>query len=172
MHTPGPWEIFPDGTSYAQSIEHGNVVICNVFGIESEGPANARLIRAAPDLLAACEAALDLMYKGGSPVARMRSRDKMTEILSAAIAKARGRQGRSDILREQCRQELSNCRAKLSAFSREWAECREDRENALNALDRCRKVAWGLFTWAAENSSKECLDGLRELTETQNGKMD
>lgn len=88
-HTPGPWEISKHGTpDYAPQ-----------FGIYAEGSqndhclvrydnaqANARLIAAAPDLLAACEAALDDFYHELDSQLRRPTE----EMLVAAIAKAKG----------------------------------------------------------------------------------
>lgn len=71
-HTPGPWEVgtregFNANTVYDRSGKdsHGDKSICDVFGIpmhkfakdvqEAEGMPNARLIAAAPELLAALE---------------------------------------------------------------------------------------------------------------------
>ena len=69
-HTPGPWLIAESVVSRHavtnmrrirsknEGLEHG--AVCDVYGIQdgSEASANARLIAAAPDLLAACEFAL------------------------------------------------------------------------------------------------------------------
>ncbi len=96
MHTPGPWSV--------RKNEYGDVVVdsesigvCNVgrdamgnapaianFGHE-QGPmveADARLIAASPDLLAACEAALLEIEQYSS--------NGLWEQFIAAIAKARG----------------------------------------------------------------------------------
>lgn len=55
-HTPGPWSVDPEGT-YVNCIEGpSGTVLCVVHNIETaEGQANARLIAAAPELLAALE---------------------------------------------------------------------------------------------------------------------
>lgn len=82
-HTPGPWEIFrPDDSGFLGIDGNGgkdSVVIYDDYGgIKSE--ADARLIAAAPDLLAACEAAL--LNEGGWA--------EWQEQVRAAIAKATG----------------------------------------------------------------------------------
>ena len=48
-HTPGPWEIAKSGRVY--SLKHGPIADV----LEQNSYVNARLIAAAPDLLAACE---------------------------------------------------------------------------------------------------------------------
>ena len=71
-HTPGPWTIRTDSrtdidrTVFAHTPIHNNpVAIARVYGEgvmaspDAEKIANARLIAAAPDLLAACQRALD-----------------------------------------------------------------------------------------------------------------
>jgi hypothetical protein len=87
-HTPGPWavylnqdtnqfEVFHDeGRGYGRMLAH-------IVGERSSFEANARLVAAAPDLLAACEAALDWFVSvaaDGAPATTVR----------AAIAKVRG----------------------------------------------------------------------------------
>lgn len=99
-HTPGPWKsVYRNGMAAAQ---YGHNVSCDmhsgpgmVAGCDSiaevrghdddEAKANARLIAAAPDLLAACERfirAQDENDRNGLTSAAM--------LASAAIAKARG----------------------------------------------------------------------------------
>jgi hypothetical protein len=54
-HTPGPWELWRDGSG-AMQISVGDFVICNRNPVEHrarESDANARLIAAAPDMLEA-----------------------------------------------------------------------------------------------------------------------
>lgn len=61
MHTPGPWEVDPDT---GEIVAQDRVAIGVVYGADGdldlenrrEGNANAALIVAAPDLLAACKA--------------------------------------------------------------------------------------------------------------------
>ena len=65
-HTPGPWEAMDSGMVYAPPPDGGNesILICDVGEIDETTPdrtANAVLIAAAPDLLAALEQALALL---------------------------------------------------------------------------------------------------------------
>jgi hypothetical protein len=71
-HTPGPWSVGPthhesEGKSWLFYSDQTHILAPNgltdvaiVEAGEEEGQANARLIAAAPDLLAACECALYL----------------------------------------------------------------------------------------------------------------
>ena len=92
QHTPGPWAVDPDDRPGMEWNNHivqqarPNFAICFMTRSgkrdNSEAEANARLIAAAPELLAACEAALnDRMFKELPEVATL---------LINAIAKARG----------------------------------------------------------------------------------
>lgn len=87
-HTPGPW--FADGTDVWNSRDIGGTWIADCpDAIVAVGKANARLIAAAPELLAACELAtrtvLDMVLEFGD------KRDKLAlEALYDAIKKARG----------------------------------------------------------------------------------
>lgn len=80
-HTPGPWTLEPGiGGGFSGMIsgpEHSVAAVCNYY--PKAVLANALLIAAAPDLLAACEAAIYAL-KG-------REHDGF---LRAAIAKAKG----------------------------------------------------------------------------------
>lgn len=66
MHTPGPWEHWATGAG-ATIVEaaHPNILLAEVIGprphpdISDELKANARLIAAAPDMLAALESAVE-----------------------------------------------------------------------------------------------------------------
>jgi hypothetical protein len=88
-HTPGPWK--PRKSSYR--IEGVEDTWCIDWSPDQEevaeivhGEANAHLIAAAPDLLAACELALNgIELSNGVPY----SEDVITE-LRAAIARAKG----------------------------------------------------------------------------------
>lgn len=67
-HTPGPWKVIPVKTGYYIDSRCGPVADTMDFddeygSIESE--ANARLIAAAPDLLEAARALLDLAERHG-----------------------------------------------------------------------------------------------------------
>jgi hypothetical protein len=90
-HTPGPWrEILPKMSSAITIYGKDNRPVCATFGNGSETTlkmvrsgetvANARLIAAAPDLLAALEYALSLLE--GYP-------DSATDPIRAAIARAK-----------------------------------------------------------------------------------
>ena len=58
-HAPGPWGVYPDGVNhYVVWDEDDNFHV----GDESMRQATARLIAAAPELLAACDLALGLEY--------------------------------------------------------------------------------------------------------------
>ena len=67
-HTPGPWKLNTDGDTGMNDSgcildSVGHVIVTDIYGTYKNGrttgeaEANARLIAAAPDLLAACEAA-------------------------------------------------------------------------------------------------------------------
>ena len=84
-HTPGPWKQNED-TGMNDSgviLDHiGTVIVTDIYGrTDEEAEANANLIAAAPDLLAALEAAVKHISLIGTEVGNM---------LEAAIAKARG----------------------------------------------------------------------------------
>lgn len=83
QHTPGPWQyhVTVDGDAIVAGggkVRVAEALVCDV-GYEDER-ANARLIAAAPDLLAACEAMIGTAKKAGMNVSAFR----------AAIAKAKG----------------------------------------------------------------------------------
>ena len=83
-HTPGPWKygaLVDDSNHYY--IKAGVYWIAEICGGTGQDTENAHLIAAAPDLLAACEAAL----AGLEETIHMR---QQREQLKAAIAKARG----------------------------------------------------------------------------------
>lgn len=98
-HTKGPWAV-EDGEIVADGFVIGAVYGADDFpcheaadGEEEECHANARLVAAAPCLLAALEAALAhfgwLMDKG----ALTREEEPVLEQIRAAIRKARGEEG-------------------------------------------------------------------------------
>jgi hypothetical protein len=98
QHTPGPWEVDGDRDGdqllVIQSESKGE--ICNVtftLGYGHADEANARLIAAAPDLLAACEAALARENQRDTPAF-----SSLRGQLRNAIAKAKEQ--------PQCREEL------------------------------------------------------------------
>jgi len=94
-HTPGPWHATLDEPLITvETGERGDAEICVVEpratagGFTDEEKANARLIAAAPDLLAACRAAGDAIFD-----TRL-GKDELALLtqLGAAIAKAEGRE--------------------------------------------------------------------------------
>lgn len=94
-HTPGPWSLFDDGSEVHDRIVGPVVGVKGMtatvaraaFGIRpnQEVAANARLIAAAPDLLAACESVIDGLASMGCDWG-----DEQHAIVSAAIRKAKG----------------------------------------------------------------------------------
>lgn len=97
-HTPGPWvfaddrgrplgtagHVMPDGC-HVDLGEDGEAVVTDRFDSTGDvAVANARLIAAAPDLLAACKA----MVRTGKAPADI---DAAYDLMRAAIAKAEGR---------------------------------------------------------------------------------
>jgi uncharacterized membrane protein YdfJ with MMPL/SSD domain len=93
MHTPGPW-VVEDGEKLKimATTPRGlkkSVALVGGYGGESR-PANARLISAAPDLLAALEEARDGLrwYQDSFPQVADGSDDEAMARIDAAIAKA------------------------------------------------------------------------------------
>jgi hypothetical protein len=99
QHTPGPWEVFPayTGTSrFPVGINHGDgsssifAEVNGRGGVDGQNMADARLIAAAPDLLAALQRALPLIEKcereSGSGLGEL-----YAKAARVAIAKAEGR---------------------------------------------------------------------------------
>jgi hypothetical protein len=91
-HTPGPWRT---GTKRYMAdplyIEAGEGVNFTIIG-KARTLADARLIAAAPDLLAACERAVDLLHKYANDASSHRTSTirVIRDELRAAIAKATG----------------------------------------------------------------------------------
>ncbi len=86
-HTPGPWYASLDGLNADGGIRQARTNKIVASGIEvglEEGIANARLIAAAPDLLAALELAIPMIdrYAAGSAT--------VLDTMRSAIAAARG----------------------------------------------------------------------------------
>lgn len=111
IHTPGPWVVTGDldslrvvndnsdnpnacdGVRQVAHVVQGGYEIANY----AEAEANARLIAAAPDMLAALEASLAEMrafakYWTSPKMGLSRSESKAEEMARAAIAKAKGAQ--------------------------------------------------------------------------------
>lgn len=95
-HTPGPWEIYDEEFDDRRGYQEPKIIangsdsalvheICTIRIGLKETPANARLIAAAPDLLAACQLALDTMsdYRNNTPA-------DVQQFIRAAISKAEG----------------------------------------------------------------------------------
>lgn len=83
-HTPGPWDV--QGDTYV-TVNSLIIAHCKQAGRTSldEAMANARLIAAAPDLLAALEKVIDYHVTGINPLS-----DAAILSARAAIARARG----------------------------------------------------------------------------------
>lgn len=96
-HTPGPWKAVEANTDYSGtfnrilSISDAEIAPARAYGdTEEQRHANARLIAAAPDLLAALESAASWVGQyeelpDHAPAARA-----MGVVIRAAIARARG----------------------------------------------------------------------------------
>lgn len=90
-HTPGPWQfdgqviLDEDGSHVASPIG------CDTVDCDDEAIANARLIAAAPDLLAACEAFLGEIDEIDACGQRHGIGAEIIAAVEAAIAKARGK---------------------------------------------------------------------------------
>lgn len=83
-HTPGPWRL---GPSLGEVRDDDNNVLCDVYhDSDEQAEADTRLIAAAPDLLAACEALLNEARQYFPMVCG----EAITQG-EAAIAKARGK---------------------------------------------------------------------------------
>lgn len=84
-HEPGPWEVVPVPRRSRQEIRAvDGPSIAEVYGYQDEdNVANAKLIAAAPDLLAACCDALAMLEREGSGFTATAQ-----HTLRAAIAKA------------------------------------------------------------------------------------
>ena len=96
-HTPGPWRAFRGDrlTAHADDwcASAGPTMICSGIGFNDEAEANARLIAAAPDLLAALEEALSELETIDMNLLEGRDTyvsDTRMERIRAAITAARG----------------------------------------------------------------------------------
>ncbi len=86
-HTPGPWVTRPgDGCAEIYAGEPRDLVCTVEGGTQQSDMANATLIAAAPDLLAAMRALGDFIHQDEYPLPA-----DLLEQCSAAIAKAEGR---------------------------------------------------------------------------------
>jgi len=95
QHTPGPWSINSDGEHGLITIYHrdmGHKQICDMclvamdgnHELDQEERANAYLIAAAPQLLAACKAALNELESV------LEKTNAVLDLLANAISKAEG----------------------------------------------------------------------------------
>ncbi len=98
-HTPGPWEKYPSAPGHKELVlsRAGNgclVASCDP-GCTPDAAANAKLIAAAPDLLAACKVARGVCDESMGDTDLLHTEDDSPaacacRMLSAAIAKAEG----------------------------------------------------------------------------------
>lgn len=92
QHTPGPWTVGRINHVDGEIVDSAGGAICfRTYGSDGEAKANANLIAAAPDLLAACRDA-DEALCGATWVkgADKRGLKYASEKIRAAIAKATG----------------------------------------------------------------------------------
>jgi len=89
-HTPAPWMV--SGTEI-QSVKYGRVAHLQIAGYEEkELEANARLIAAAPELLAACRIAMKCAWHSTNYDEGERTKEEeVLKVCEAAITKADGR---------------------------------------------------------------------------------
>lgn len=90
-YTPGPWKV-GRGADANKIVADGNppTLVAEMW-YRSERFDNANLIAAAPDLLAACEAAAET-FDDDAPGPGLTEREALKK-LKSAIARARGREG-------------------------------------------------------------------------------
>lgn len=94
-HTPGPWEVSDTRICLDGPLSSWNRTICDLGHYGSDGrtcypnaKANGLLIAAAPDMLAALEAASAAMLTGDGDWSHEET--EAYDIIDAAIAKAKG----------------------------------------------------------------------------------
>jgi hypothetical protein len=95
-HTPGPWFTSqPHGTIYIEARLQGStlqeVAACGPTETEGQREANARLIAAAPELLAALQYALDALAHCAADQGFSTMQSKAAQMANAAIRKAGGK---------------------------------------------------------------------------------
>ena len=82
-HTPGPWSLYDDSndgkTNRIEIVAIGKTIAHIYHSVKEEDLPNARMIAAAPELLAALERIAELSYDS-----------EATRVAREAIAKARG----------------------------------------------------------------------------------
>ena len=84
-HTPGPWSV----GSGSRILSHGPIVIAETWPTHPDAAANranCRLVAAAPELLAACEAFVEAWEK----CLQLEKTDVALQMAKAAIAKVKG----------------------------------------------------------------------------------
>lgn len=81
-HLPGPWTVDPNGV-----LDANGKLLC-LTRADLRGAANARLIAAAPDLLACCESEIAL-YEGMDADAFSTDARRKLAAMRAAVAKAK-----------------------------------------------------------------------------------
>lgn len=94
-HTPGPWRLIVDrkSTPGGWTVERPLIgtdgwTIADMLAVNTpERAANARLIAAAPELLAAIERAIAALHSDGAPALQ---RDRALAVLDAALVAASG----------------------------------------------------------------------------------
>lgn len=85
--TPGPWTVDLGDQELASEIWAGDMIVADVYGHVRQGShADAYLLCAAPELLDACEAAMQCIGE----LAPTQARVEVAQMLAAAIAKAKG----------------------------------------------------------------------------------
>lgn len=90
-HTPGPWayEQWPDSGGFPRPVVVAQGSRAVAYMSREDGYANARLIAAAPDLLAACEAVANADAEC-SCYERCECREEAMAALRAAVTAAKG----------------------------------------------------------------------------------
>lgn len=92
-HSPGPWFVDRESPHSAICIKpYPGCIVCDVRGTDAEAEANARLLAAAPELLAACERICGLIGrdKNDSETIDLDQYEKAESACRSAIAKANG----------------------------------------------------------------------------------
>jgi hypothetical protein len=93
-HTPGPWHITDEGSQIVVQTfsDHPTGTLARIYRVDKSAYSDARLISAAPDLLASLEDAEFLLRKAGLMAGPMRdSFNRSAGDARAAIAKATGK---------------------------------------------------------------------------------
>ena len=97
--TEGPWFVDRQSPYSAICIKpHPGRIVCDVHGTDNEADANARLLAAAPELLAACEGMCGLIYHDKHEDERIDfdQYEKAESVCLSAIAKASGIEADAD----------------------------------------------------------------------------